>query len=132
ARAAEEGTPVPSVTRPEAVDVALCYGWIDGKTTSSTMPDGWWAQRFTPRRPRSTWSKVNRIHVERLIAAGRMRPAGQRQVDLAKADGRWDPPYAPRSRAEVSPEFAAALAESPAAAKAFEALGSGARYSMIV
>jgi uncharacterized protein YdeI (YjbR/CyaY-like superfamily) len=147
----KKGTDARSITRAETLQVALCYGWIDGKAMSGapkgpgfaapsvgpgagngTVPDGWWAQRFTPRRPRSTWSKVNRIHVERLIEAGRMRPAGQRQIDLAKGDGRWDAAYDSPSRAEVSPEFAAALAESPEAAKAFEALGSTARYTMIV
>lgn len=128
----KKGLDVPSITRSETLDVALCYGWIDGKAVSATAPEGWWAQRFTPRRPRSTWSKVNRIRVRRLIRDGRMRPAGQRQIDLAKADGRWDAAYDSPSRAEVSPEFAAALAASPAAARAWEALGSGARYTMIV
>jgi uncharacterized protein YdeI (YjbR/CyaY-like superfamily) len=89
----KKGTPVASVTRPEAVDIALCYGWIDGKAISSTMPDGWWAQRFTPRRPRSVWSKVNVAKVEALISDGRMRPAGLIQVEAAKADGRWDAAY---------------------------------------
>jgi uncharacterized protein YdeI (YjbR/CyaY-like superfamily) len=128
----KKGTPVASITRSETLDVALCHGWIDGKAMSGGAPEGWWAQRFTPRRKRSTWSKVNRVRVEKLIAAGRMTPAGQVQIDLAKADGRWDAAYDSPSRAEVSPELAAALAEVPGATAAFEALRAGERYTMIV
>ncbi|MEU6023270.1 YdeI family protein [Micromonospora sp. NPDC048871] len=128
----KKGVEVPSITRSETLDVALCFGWIDGKAMSGNAPQGWWSQRFTPRRKRSTWSKVNRVRVAKLIAAGRMRPAGLRQVELAKADGRWEAAYDSPSRAEVSPEFAAALAASPAATAAWEKLGSGRRYVMIV
>jgi uncharacterized protein YdeI (YjbR/CyaY-like superfamily) len=85
----KKGTPVASVTRSEALDVALCHGWIDSQANSADMPDGWWAQRFSPRRRRSNWSRINRARVEALTAAGRMRPAGIEQVERAKADGRW-------------------------------------------
>ncbi|WP_344076981.1 YdeI/OmpD-associated family protein [Luedemannella helvata] len=128
----KKGVDEPSITRSDTLDVALCYGWIDGKAMSGAAPEGWWCQRFTPRRKRSTWSKVNRVRVAKLIEAGRMRPAGLRQVELAKADGRWDAAYDSPSRAEPSPEFAAALNASPAAKAAWDALGSSARYVMIV
>jgi uncharacterized protein YdeI (YjbR/CyaY-like superfamily) len=129
---AKKGTPEASVTRSEAVDVALCYGWIDGKTTSATMPAGWWAQRFTPRRPRSVWSKVNVAKVAELIAAGRMRPAGLAQIEAAKADGRWDAAYDPPRTAEVPEDLRAALAEVPAAAAAFAGLRAGERYEILL
>jgi uncharacterized protein YdeI (YjbR/CyaY-like superfamily) len=115
---------VPSVTAPQALDVALCYGWIDG------IRKGWddesFLQRYTPRRPRSLWSQVNRDHIARLTAAGRMKPAGQRQVDLAKADGRWDAAYAPirsASEASVPPDLRAAIEANPKALKTFKRLG---------
>jgi uncharacterized protein YdeI (YjbR/CyaY-like superfamily) len=128
----KKGTAVASVTRPEAVDVALCYGWIDGKTTSSTMPDGWWAQRFTPRRPRSVWSKVNVAKVEALIAAGRMRPAGLAQVEAAKADGRWAAAYDSPRTAGVPADLRAALDAVPSAAAAFAALSATDRYQILL
>jgi uncharacterized protein YdeI (YjbR/CyaY-like superfamily) len=96
------------------------------------MPDGWWSQRFSPRRPRSPWSKINCARVEHLIAVGLMRPAGVEQIELAKADGRWAAAYAPQSTAEVSPELQAALDASPAAAAAFAALGKSSRYQLLL
>ncbi|MGN9840957.1 YdeI/OmpD-associated family protein [Nonomuraea sp. H19] len=128
----KKGTDAASVTRSEALDVALCYGWIDGKASSASMPDGWWAQRFSPRRPRSPWSKINCARVEELIAAGRMRPSGLEQVEQAKADGRWAAAYAPQSSAEVPPELQAALDASPAAAAAFAALSKSSRYQILL
>ncbi|NRQ40080.1 hypothetical protein HII36_50900 [Nonomuraea sp. NN258] len=128
----KKGTPVPSISRSEALDVALCYGWIDGKAYSGNVPDGWWAQRFSPRRPRSPWSKINCAKVEALIAEGRMRPAGMEQIEQAKADGRWAAAYAPQSTAEVTPELQAALDASPAAAAAFAALSKSNRYQMLL
>jgi len=86
-------TGLPTVTYAEALDVALCWGWIDG--VRKGLDERSFVQRFTPRRPRSVWSQINREHVARLIAAGRMTPHGQRHVDAAKADGRWDAAYAP-------------------------------------
>ena len=88
---AKKGAATPTVSYAEAVDGALCYGWIDGQ--KGTLDDEYWLQRFTPRKPRSRWSKINREKAERLIAEGGMQPAGQREVDAARADGRWDAAY---------------------------------------
>ncbi|MEU9860951.1 YdeI/OmpD-associated family protein [Streptomyces sp. NPDC047971] len=128
----KKGTPVASVSRSEALDVALCYGWIDGKAFSGNVPDGWWAQRFSPRKRRSPWSKINCAKVEKLIAAGRMRPAGFAQIELAKADGRWAAAYAPQSTAEMPPDLRAALDASPGAATAYEALSRSGRYQILL
>ena len=87
-RIAKKATGIPTVTHVEALEVALCYGWIDGQR--KRFDDQWFIQRFTPRRARSNWSKINRDKVERLIAEGRMQPAGLREIERAKADGRWD------------------------------------------
>src|SRR5438552_17649628 len=88
---AKKGSGADTVSHPEALEVALCYGWIDG--LRHKHDDVYFRQRFTPRTPRSKWSKINRDKVETLITAGRMRTAGQREVDAAKADGRWDAAY---------------------------------------
>ena len=85
---AKQATGIPTVTYAEALEVALCYGWIDGQRR--TFDEQWFLQRFTPRRARSNWSKINRDKVGRLIAEGRMQPAGLREIERAKADGRWD------------------------------------------
>lgn len=95
-RMAKKHTCVASLDWATAVEVVLCFGWIDGQ--SRRVDEDWFVQRFTPRRPRSTWSKVNRQKVEKLIAEGRMRPAGLAEVDRAKADGRWDAAYDGRGR----------------------------------
>jgi uncharacterized protein YdeI (YjbR/CyaY-like superfamily) len=89
----KKGSGLPSVTAPEALDVMLCWGWIDGLRKS--FDEKSFLQRYTPRRAKSIWSQVNREHVARLIAAGRMTPHGQAQIDAAKKDGRWDAAYAP-------------------------------------
>ena len=128
----KKGTAVPSVTRSEALDVALCYGWIDGKASSATMPEGWWAQRYSPRRARSPWSQINCGRVEQLIAAGRMRPAGLAQVEQAKADGRWAAAVAPPSTAQTPPDLRVALDATPAAAAAFAALSRSNRYQILL
>src|SRR3954447_19843643 len=88
---AKKAAGIPTATHAEALDVALCYGWIDGQR--KPFDDTWFLQRWTPRRPRSAWSKVNRAKVAALVAAGRMRPAGLREVERAQADGRWDAAY---------------------------------------
>ena len=85
---AKKASGIPSVTHAEALEVALCYGWIDGQR--NRFDDRWFLQRFTPRRSRSNWSKVNRAKVERLLQDGRMQPAGLREVERARADGRWE------------------------------------------
>lgn len=114
----------PTVTYAEALDVALCWGWIDGLRKS--FDEHSFLQRFTPRRPRSLWSQVNRHHVARLIAAGRMTPHGQREVDAAKADGRWDAAYAPireASAATIPQDLRDAIDANAKARKAFSRLG---------
>ena len=106
-----------TVTHAQALDVALCWGWIDGIRKS--LDERSFLQRFTPRTPKSIWSQVNRDHVARLIAAGRMTPHGQRQVDAAKADGRWDAAYAPMRSVTVPDDLRAAIEANPRARKTF-------------
>ncbi|MFE5191866.1 YdeI family protein [Streptomyces sp. NPDC056628] len=112
-----------------ALDVALCYGWIDGQKAG--LDDQWWLQRFTPRTPRSKWSKVNRDKVTALIEQCRMRPPGQAEVDRAKADGRWDAAYDSARTATVPDDLAAALAAEPAAAKFFATLDRQNHYAIL-
>ena len=126
---AKKGNPTPSVTYPEAVEAALCFGWIDGKAEKG--PEGGRRQRFTPRRARSKWSQINVDRAEALIVSGRMRPAGLAEVERAKADGRWADAYAPPSRMEVPDDLRAALDAVPPAASAFEALTKSQRYSIL-
>jgi uncharacterized protein YdeI (YjbR/CyaY-like superfamily) len=112
-----------SVTHLEALDVALCWGWIDG--LRKPFDERSFLQRFTPRKPRSVWSQINREKVDRLIAAGRMTAHGQRQIDAAKADGRWDAAYAPirsSSESSVPADLRAAVDASPRARKTFTTL----------
>ncbi len=113
----------------QALDVALCHGWIDGQKRA--FDDQHWLQRFTPRRPRSKWSQINRDKVTRLEGAGRMRPAGLAEVERAKADGRWDAAYASPRNATVPADLAAALAAEPAAARFFETLDGANRYAVL-
>lgn len=126
---AKKAAGIPTVTYAEAVPTALCFGWIDGQKGS--YDEQYFLQRFTPRRPRSKWSKINRNHVERLVAAGRMRPAGMAQVELAKADGRWDAAYDSQSTATVPDDLAAALQARPEALAAFDRLNSVNRYAIL-
>lgn len=128
-RMAKAGTGVPSVTWATAVPVALCHGWIDGQ--SKRLDESWFVQKFTPRRPRSLWSRVNVAHAERLLAEGRMRPWGLVEVERARADGRWAAAYAGSAAGEVPEELARALASSPVAAAAFAALDARNRYAMV-
>ncbi len=119
----KKGSGMPSVTHAEALDVALCFGWIDG--IRKGLDEESFLQRFTPRRKRSTWSQVNREHVARLTAEGRMREAGQREVDAARADGRWDAAYAPirsASEASIPADLRAAIDASPRARAVFKTL----------
>ena len=115
---------VASVTYQQALDVALCWGWIDGLRKS--FDERAFLQRFTPRRPKSIWSQVNREHVARLSAAGRMTPHGQREVDAARADGRWQAAYAPiraATAASVPADLRRAIEASPKARRTFRTLG---------
>lgn len=125
----KKANPAPSITYDEAVEVGLCFGWIDG--LKNTYDELWYVQRFTPRKPRSIWSQTNVVRVERLLAEGRMRPAGLAQVEAAQADGRWDRAYPGSSTAEVPADFQAALAADPAARAAFDALNRQGRYSIL-
>ena len=126
---AKKDSGIESVVYAEAVEIALSYGWIDGQ--AKRHDDHHYLQRFTPRRPRSKWSKINREKAERLMAEGRMRPAGLREVERAKEDGRWDEAYDSPSTATVPDDFRAALDAEPAAAEFFASLGSTRRYSFL-
>lgn len=115
---------MPTITYAEALDVALCWGWIDG--IRKAFDEQSFLQRYTPRRARSIWSQINRGHIARLTSAGRMTPHGQRHVDAAKADGRWDGAYAPirsATRDTIPGDLRAAIDASPRARKTFGTLG---------
>ena len=120
---------IPSVTYEEAIDVALCYGWIDGQ--GKGFDDRYWLQKFTPRRPKSIWSKINTEKAERLIASGEMKPAGLRAIEAAKADGRWEAAYASQKNMTVPEDFQAALDKNKIAKAAFAQLKSAERYSFL-
>lgn len=126
---AKAGSGIESVTKPEAIDAALCAGWIDGQLDK--YDDAHWLVRFTPRKPRSKWSQVNRARAEELIAAGRVRSAGWAQIEAARADGRWDAAYAPASKAQVPSDLQAALDQSPEAAAFFATLTGANRYAIL-
>jgi uncharacterized protein YdeI (YjbR/CyaY-like superfamily) len=111
------------------VDGALCFGWIDGQ--KAPFDGEHWLQRFTPRKRASKWSRINTQRAEALIAAGRMRQAGQREVDRAKADGRWEAAYHPQSTATVPDDLAAALAADERAGAFFATLDSANRYAIL-
>ena len=128
-RLAKKGAPFTSVTYLEAVEVALCYGWIDGQ--SKRLDEHTYLQRFTPRRARSIWSKVNRGKAEALIAGGRMRPAGLAEVERARRDGRWDAAYDSPATATVPEDLQAALDERPAARVFFATLSGTNRYAVL-
>jgi len=128
-RLAKKGSGAKTVSRAEALEVALCYGWIDGQARS--QDETYWLQRFTPRTRRSKWSKINCEAAEALIRAGRMKPAGLAAVEAAKVDGRWAAAYAPPSRIEVPPDLAAALEKNPKAAEFFRTLDSRNRYAIL-
>ena len=120
---------LPGVSYAEALDVALCYGWIDGQV--GALDDDFHLQVFSPRRARSMWSQNNRDHVARLIAEGRMQPSGRAAVEAAKADGRWDAAYAPASTAAEPDDLRAALDANPAARAFFDTLTGANRYAIL-
>ncbi|AZM64674.1 hypothetical protein DMA10_09070 [Streptomyces sp. WAC 01420] len=124
-----KGGSVTTLTWQQAVDQALCFGWIDGQARKRDEESSW--RRFTPRRPRSIWSRRNVDNVARLEAAGLMTDAGRAAVDAAKADGRWAAAYAPSSEAEVPADLLAAIAADPAAQAMFEVLTKTNRYALI-
>jgi uncharacterized protein YdeI (YjbR/CyaY-like superfamily) len=126
---AKKGSATASVTYDQALETALCYGWIDGQKKG--FDDAAWLQKFTPRGPRSIWSKINREKVERLSAAGRMRPAGTAAVERAKEDGRWEAAYDGQSTATVPHDLRAALDASPRAGEFFATLNGANRYAIL-
>jgi uncharacterized protein YdeI (YjbR/CyaY-like superfamily) len=126
---AKKGAEQPSVTYLEAVEIALCWGWIDGQKKG--LDDQHFLQRFTPRRARSIWSKVNVEKVARLVEAGRMQPPGQAQVDAAKADGRWAQAYDGAKTATVPDDLQAALDATPKAKAFFATINASNRYAIL-
>jgi uncharacterized protein YdeI (YjbR/CyaY-like superfamily) len=128
-RMAKKASGIESVRHDEAVDVALCFGWIDGRREG--LDDTHFLQRFTPRRPRSRWSRINRDKVERMTAEGRMRPAGIAEVERAKADGRWDAAYEGQRASEVPEDLRRELDARPRAKEFFDGSGSQNRYAII-
>jgi uncharacterized protein YdeI (YjbR/CyaY-like superfamily) len=120
---------VKSVSYPDALDVALCYGWIDGQ--KKRWDDDTYVQKFTPRGPRSIWSKINREKVQRLIEAGRMQPAGLAAIDRAKANGQWDAAYDSLRTATVPEDLQKALNNRPKAKTFFSTLNSQNRYAIL-
>jgi len=126
---AKKGSGIPTVVYSEAVEESLIHGWIDGQV--KRVDDDFYMQRFTPRRAQSRWSKINRAKAEKLIADGRMHPAGLAEVERAKADGRWERAYDSPTTATVPDDLQAALDASPAAAKLFAELDGNNRYAIL-
>jgi uncharacterized protein YdeI (YjbR/CyaY-like superfamily) len=126
---AKKDSGIPSVTYEEALDVALCYGWIDGQKKG--FDDKYWLQKFTPRGSRSIWSKINTEKAERLIASGEMKPAGLKAIELAKHDGRWDATYEGQKTISVPEDFQAALNKNKKAKDFFATLKSVNRYAIL-
>jgi uncharacterized protein YdeI (YjbR/CyaY-like superfamily) len=126
---AKKGSGVETVVYAEALEVALCYGWIDSQV--KTLDERFYLQKFTPRRAKSKWSRINRDKIEELTKQGRMKPAGLEQVELAKADGRWEAAYAPPSSMEVPDDLRAALDASPKAAEFWAGLNKSNRFAIL-
>lgn len=126
---AKKESGIATVTVAEAVEVALCFGWIDGQVAKHDAD--WFLQRYTPRRRQSRWSRINRDRALALIAADRMRPAGLAQVEAARADGRWEAAYASPANATVPDDLQAALDANPAAAAFFAKLRGANRYAVL-
>jgi uncharacterized protein YdeI (YjbR/CyaY-like superfamily) len=128
-RIAKKGAGVATVSHAEALESGLCYGWIDGQRRA--LDERFFLQRFTPRRAKSTWSRVNRDRALELIERGRMKPAGLAEVERARRDGRWDAAYEPQSAATVPGDLRRELERNPRAADFFAALDSRNRYAII-
>ena len=126
---AKAGADRATITYAQAVEIALCHGWIDGQKKG--LDDQHWLQRFTPRRARSLWSKVNREKAEALVAAGRMQPGGLAEIERAKADGRWDAAYDGARTSAVPPDLQAALDAQPEARRFFDELDAANRYAVL-
>lgn len=126
---AKRGADQPSVTYPEAVEIALCWGWIDGQKKG--LDDQHFLQRFTPRRARSVWSKINVEKVAALIEAGRMQPPGHAQIEAAKADGRWAKAYDGARTSTVPEDLLAALEAEPKAKAFFATVNAANRYAVL-
>ena len=126
---AKKASGIPTVAYPQVLDIALCFGWIDGQRKA--LDEDHFLQRFTPRRARSRWSQINREKAEALTKAGRMRPAGLAEVERAKADGRWDAAYAGVRTMAVPDDLQAELDARPEAAAFFKQLSSQNRYSIL-
>ncbi len=128
-RLAKKGSGIQSVSYQEAVEAALCYGWIDGQKKSHDAST--WLQEFTPRGKKSIWSKINREKAEELIRSGKMKPAGLAAVESAKQDGRWDSAYDSQSNATVPEDIKAELDKNPTAMSFFATLNSVSRYASL-
>ncbi|HSI80352.1 MAG TPA: YdeI/OmpD-associated family protein [Solirubrobacterales bacterium] len=126
---AKKGSGIASVTISEALDACLCFGWIDGRREA--LDDRYYLQRYTPRRRRSKWSRINVEKVERLATAGRIRAAGLAEVERAKADGRWDAAYESPRRIAVPDDLRRELAARPEAREFFDGLDSRNRYAIL-
>lgn len=126
---AKKGSPTPTVSYAEALEEALCFGWIDGQARGHDAH--FYLQRFTPRRSRSKWSQINREKATRLLAAGRIKPAGLAQIEAARADGRWEAAYPAQSAATVPDDLQRALERAPTAKAFFETLTGSARYAFL-
>lgn len=128
-RIAKKDSGLKSVTYAEAIETALCYGWIDGLKRPESEKA--WLQRFVPRRPKSLWSRINREKAEALIANGRMKDPGLEAIKQAQSDGRWQTAYDSAKTSKVSPDFQAALDACPEAREFFEELDSTNRYAVL-
>jgi uncharacterized protein YdeI (YjbR/CyaY-like superfamily) len=126
---AKKDSGISSVTYEEALDVALCYGWIDGQKKG--FDASYWLQKFTPRGSKSIWSKINTEKAERLIASGEMKPAGLKAIEAARSDGRWDAAYASQRNISVPEDFQAALDKNKKAKAFFTSLNSANRYAIL-
>ena len=126
---AKKGARHPSITYDEAIEIALIHGWIDGQ--KNAFDAEWWLQRFTPRTSRSRWSKINCDKAERLIAAGAMKPGGQKQIDAAKADGRWEQAYAGARTMGMPDDFKAALKRNRKAGAFYATISGANRYAIL-
>lgn len=126
---AKKSSGIPSVTYDEALEVALCFGWIDGQ--KGALDDQFWLQRFTHRRPKSKWSRINRDKATRLIKTGKMLPSGLQEVEAAKSDGRWEAAYSSQQSIEVPQDLQTELDRFPEAKAFFESLNKSSRYSIL-